>query len=502
MTLRELVAKFGLKVDESSFEKADQRLGKLKKAAVALGSMWAGSKVVNAVKNLTQETAALGDGLNILSARSGFAIDAIQELRYAGEAAGASIGDVDGSLQRFSRRLGAAARGNKAMASAFASVGLSLRDSTGKLRSMDEVLMDFSDRLAAMPSDAHRATAAQALMGRSGIALATALKGGSVEVARLRKEARELGLVEAELAAESSRLVLNQQRLRYAIQWIKTTIAGALLPWLNETIKSWLEWLRINRELVKMKLEQTVKTIAAALESVGRVVSSLVYVLKVAYDAWGKFGQTLAWVLGIASALLVVLGLKKTLALLTVAALWLLLDDFIVWLRGGESVIGEAIKAIKKLWSEFMGADYAWDTHPILKMLQEAVKLARQLAGLLPKPSQQRPGHWEDPKGHKYPSRGTGKQGRGATGSWSDVNLAGDMVVGGTTIPLDPHPRPARLASPGASVELNQTNNINIVVPPGADPGQIREEVQGGIEAANQSVIDLVPSLAGAPGGG
>src|SRR5690606_12086602 len=98
----------------------------------------------------------------------------------------------------------------------------------------------LADRLAAMSSDSERAAIGMALMGNAGIAMAAALKGGSAEVMRLRLEARELGLMEQELADEASRFVLTQQRLRYAFQAVKNAIASALLPAMREAADAWL----------------------------------------------------------------------------------------------------------------------------------------------------------------------------------------------------------------------------------------------------------------------
>src|SRR5690606_37994017 len=296
----------------------------LKRSAVALGSLWAGSKIIQGARRLAQETAALGDGLNALSQRSGMSIQAIQELRYVGEAAGLSIEQVDAAIFRLARRMGAAINGNKALAAAFAKAGVAIRDASGNARAVEDVMMDLADRLAAMSSDGERAAVGMELMGDTGIAMAAALKGGSAEVMRLRLEARELGLMEQELADEATRFVMTQQRVRYALQAVKNAIASALLPAMREAADAWLRWYRTNREWLNLKLGEAVQAISRAFERIGQVTRSLVDVFRWYERAVGSLTAGLTLAALAAGALVVILGLKKALLLLLV----LLLEDF------------------------------------------------------------------------------------------------------------------------------------------------------------------------------
>src|SRR5690606_3028230 len=208
-------------------------------------------------------------------------------------------------------------------------------------------------------------------MGMAGIAMAAARKGGSAEVMRLRLEARELGLMEQELADEASRFVLTQQRLRYAFQAVKNAIASALLPAMREAADAWLSWYRTNREWLKLKLGEAVQAISRAFERISQVTRSLVDVFRWYERAVGSLTAGLTLAALAAGALVVILGLKKALLLLLV----LLLEDFVTWLEGGESLIGELSERVKQLWRNFASGEIDFANHPILSLLRMIVRL-------------------------------------------------------------------------------------------------------------------------------
>lgn len=377
MTIRELVAKFGLDIKGADFKKADRMIENLKKSAVALGSLWAGSKIIQGARRLAQETAALGDGLNVLSQRSGMSIEAIQELRYVGEAAGVAMGQVDGAIFRLARRMGAAINGNKAMAAAFARAGVAIRDASGDARAAEDVMMDLADRMAAMSSDGERAAVGMELMGDTGIAMAAALKGGSAEVRRLREEARELGLIEQELADEASRFVMTQQRVRYSLQAVRNAIASALLPAIREAADTWLRWYRTNRDWLKLKLGDAVDAIAHAFKRIADVGRGLVAVVDWIGQAIGSLARSLTLAALAAGALTLALGLKGAI----LASLVLLLEDFVTWLEGGESAIGEIVDRIFDALHRLVFADVDYERSPWLAFFRDLASVAMK-AGL------------------------------------------------------------------------------------------------------------------------
>src|SRR5690606_32864554 len=241
------------------------------------------------------------------------------------------------------------------------------------------ILMDLADRLAAMSSDGERAAVGMELMGDTGIAMAAALKGGSAEVMRLRLEAREFGLMEQELADEASRFVLTQQRLRYAFQAVKNAIAAALLPAMREAADAWLRWYRTNREWLNLKLGEAVQAISRAFERIGDITRGLVNVFRWYDGVVGSLASKLTLAALAAGALVVALGLKKAL----LAILVLLIEDFVTWLEGGESAIGEIVERIDKALRELIFADIDYQKSPWLAFFRDlASVVGKSILGL------------------------------------------------------------------------------------------------------------------------
>lgn len=372
MTVRELVAKFGLNWDRSAFDAVDKRIDKLKTAAMALGTAFAGSKVVQWSRRMVDETAKAGVTLDDLRQRTGIGVEALQELRYAGERSGLSINDMDASLQRFNRRLGSAASGNKAMAASFAAAGVRIRDSAGKLKDADTLLMELADSMAAMPTDAQRAAHAMNLFGDAGLRMAPLFRNGAAGIQAFRDEAQELGVMSAQAAADAAEMVTQQLRLRRAFTALRDQIVGRLLPAMNETIPKILAWMKANRDLIAQRVEQAVKAITAAMLVLNNVAVAVVNVVRWVADAFGGAASA-AMKLALFVGILVALFGVKAVALGLVVAL---VEDFIGALQGKDSLLDRIARAIRESIVSILAADLDYSNSPFLAFLRDVVSVA------------------------------------------------------------------------------------------------------------------------------
>lgn len=376
MTVRELVAKFGLKLDESSFEKANRRMDGLKKAAVAFSAAFASSKAVQFAQRMVSETAAVGASLDTLAQRTGISVESLQELRHAAELSGVSVGDMDASLQRFNRRLGAAASGNKALGAAFARAGLRIRDASGQVRDADTLFMELADRMARLPSDAQRTALAMELFGDAGVRMGPLFKEGAAGIERFRAEARELGLMSAEAAKDAAEMGNQQIRLRRALSALRDQIVGRLLPSLNQTIPRLLAWMRVNRDLIAQRVERTVEVIASAMKGLKDIAAAVVDGIRWVGSALGGAAAEGVKFLLVIGALIAAFGLKAV----AIGLAFAILQDFIVFMRGGESLLGDWVMRLKELREEFLQRDASWKESPLIKFLQELVKLQEKVS--------------------------------------------------------------------------------------------------------------------------
>ncbi len=159
-----------------------------KRLAPVLAALGAG-----AVLGRVRETIGALDDIGKTADRIGLTTDALQELRVIAESAGVSQSSLDSSMERFSKRLGEATVGGGAAAKMLKTLGLEA-DQLATM-GLDDALSVVADRIAAIPEPTQRAAAAAALFGREGVAMVNLLREGSDGMARMRQEAREMGIV-------------------------------------------------------------------------------------------------------------------------------------------------------------------------------------------------------------------------------------------------------------------------------------------------------------------
>lgn len=163
-----LLVRLGADIEQYSraFEKAqrdtDTRVSgidkAIKKAEAAFGRMGNSVSLVNtAIAGLGAGAAIAGlarlgksaldtaGSLNDLSERLGIGVEKLQAFRYAGSLVGIEQGKVDAALQKFSVNVGQAAQGTGDLADSLTAYGISLRDSSGHLKTTEQLLGEYAD---------------------------------------------------------------------------------------------------------------------------------------------------------------------------------------------------------------------------------------------------------------------------------------------------------------------------------------------------------------------
>lgn len=135
------------------------------------------------------------DAIAKLGSNTGISTDLLQELSFAASQTGVSQNDLNSSLLRFNRRIADAAKGNAEFAKGFQALGVSVKDSNGKLRSTEDILFEVADGVQGLNTDNERASALFKVFGDSGFKLVNLFKGGSTQLNKFRTEAQALGIV-------------------------------------------------------------------------------------------------------------------------------------------------------------------------------------------------------------------------------------------------------------------------------------------------------------------
>lgn len=133
----------------------------------------------------------------------GLTIDQLQAYRLLAAQAGVSNEQLDATILKLNRSMGAANEGNDEMIARFQKLGVNLLDAEGKLRGPADVLPELSRGLIKVSSDAERSALMAEFLGKSGARVTTMLQGWAAGNDTLTAAARAQGALVSSETAEA-----------------------------------------------------------------------------------------------------------------------------------------------------------------------------------------------------------------------------------------------------------------------------------------------------------
>lgn len=189
-----------LGIDSSSFEsglkRAQAGLGRFNKTAtISFAAVAAaGAAAASALGLLVLKAANNADALSKTAQKIGVATEALSRLKYAADFSDVSLEQLSTGLGKLSKNMLDVATGSKGpAATAFAALGVSVTDATGKLRDTDQVFTDIADKLSRMEDGALKTALAQRVFGKSGADLIPLLNEGAAGLKRFADESDRTG---------------------------------------------------------------------------------------------------------------------------------------------------------------------------------------------------------------------------------------------------------------------------------------------------------------------
>ena len=174
-----------LKESESAANKA---LGGIKKAAFAIGGIFAGGALINSIRNTTAELDKVGS----TASRLGIATDKLMGLQFAAEQSGVSVETLNMAMQRQTRRVAEAAQGTGEAVKALEELGLSAEHLN--TLSPDEQMNEIADAMENVTNQSDRVRLSMKLFDSEGVALINMLEGGSAALKKYHQDAVSLGI--------------------------------------------------------------------------------------------------------------------------------------------------------------------------------------------------------------------------------------------------------------------------------------------------------------------
>lgn len=245
---------------------------------ITAGDVW------NAFRGLASNLGGLlggiGDQFDKMSLRTGLSTTALSEFAHAAAISGASVSDIEGAMRSLASQLVAAENGSSRAEKAFSILGLDVQKiaSLSPERQFEEV----ARAIASIKEPTERAGAAMRIFGSAGAALLPLFANGPDGLAKLRAEARALGVsIDAETAKMGADFTDATTRLKTALQGVGLSVAKILTPALIELANAATRIFSAFSNLVKNN-----PVLSSSLLGIAGAVATLTSGVYLASNAW------------------------------------------------------------------------------------------------------------------------------------------------------------------------------------------------------------------------
>ncbi|MNO26504.1 hypothetical protein D3C76_163580 [compost metagenome] len=340
-TIKEFLVSLGLNVEGAAG--FDQAVGKATLVVAGLGT--AVFAATGLLFGFTKAIAEQYDELGDLSNRIDVSVAAIEEFGYVAQLTGSDVATANASLEQFSKTAGDAANGMGRGQKVFEQLGISVTDANGKVKETTGLLGEVGDKIKDMERGQQTA-----ILGRLGLDR-TLVDALTTDVSGLRAEFKALydatGL-DANVAAEKAGKFMDAfDRLNVVISTVGKSLAVNFMDRFTDALDN-LRKLIVDNLPVIMR---TLKPIIALILALADTFIAITY--RIGQGAGVIIGwiativeNTNKWVLAIVFVILAWKKLNLAFLLSPVGAiiaigvaLGLLVDDFMTWKEGGESLI-------------------------------------------------------------------------------------------------------------------------------------------------------------------
>jgi len=272
-----------------------------------------------------------------LSKEIGVSVEELQTLGYVASVNGSSAEQMQSSLQGLAKKIGEASVQGSAD---FSRLGISVRDEFGNIKKSSDVLYEVRDRFQEMGLSVEQQ---QAYLDKFGIdsSLIQTLNLSGKEIDNLVNKAKSLGVVTQQQAQQVANFNDSFTTLKYGINSIQKQIAIAFAPQLQDLAGGFTDLLSSNKDLIQNGLKKFFEVVNAGLGAIfnfGKLIYSLID---------NTIGLENALMLAGAGMLYLNRAMFMNPVGLIVGALVgliVVIDDLMVGLQGGKSLVGDFFK--------------------------------------------------------------------------------------------------------------------------------------------------------------
>ena len=201
-------------------------------AMVAIGAAAVGAG--KSLVNMTVGASEYADDILTMSTVTGMSTESLQAYKYAAELVDTPLETLTGSMSKQIKAMSSARDGSAKFVDAYAELGISVTDSSGKLRDSDTVYWETIDALGKVSNETERNALSMKIFGKSAQELNPLIAQGSAGIAALTEEAKRMGVVMSEDSLKAlGNFDDSIQRLKGGAEGAKNALGMVLLPQLQ-----------------------------------------------------------------------------------------------------------------------------------------------------------------------------------------------------------------------------------------------------------------------------
>lgn len=186
------------------------------------------------ISGMVSETISAGDSVDKMSQKIGTSKKGYQEWEYVLSQNGMEISSLQGGMKKLTANMDDAKAGSDTASAMFKKLGVSVTDSSGKLKSQEQMFNESVTALQNMEDGTEKAALANDLFGKSGQKLMPLLNGTAEGTEALKQKANDLGMVMSDKAVKGSvDLTDGMDTLKRTSSGLRNNFVGAFTPALS-----------------------------------------------------------------------------------------------------------------------------------------------------------------------------------------------------------------------------------------------------------------------------
>ncbi len=210
--------------------------------ALATAAFYAATRIYSLGKSAAS---ALND-IDRLSRVAGMSSDQFQKMTYAAKMMDVEAGDLAVGIKKLSVNMDEASRGVGDAAKRFASMGLSVKDTSGKLKPLDIMMGEIANKFSQWEDGPRKIAIAVDIFGRSGERLIPFLNKGSAGLREFYEEAAKAGIIIGkDLVDAGSKMEDQFKRIEARVDSLTKKLV----------VTVWENFFNIEKQMERMKKE-------------------------------------------------------------------------------------------------------------------------------------------------------------------------------------------------------------------------------------------------------